>query len=30
MIDRNTNKFVSGWRLFAEQILNLKRNGNIQ
>lgn len=30
MIDRNTNKFVSGWRLSPEQILNLKKNGNIQ
>lgn len=30
MIDRNTNKFVSGWRLSDNQIENLERNGNIQ
>ena len=30
MVDRNTNKFISGWRLSDEQIINMKNNGNIQ
>ena len=30
MVDRNTNKFISGWRISDEQIINMKNNGNIQ
>ena len=30
MVDRNTNKFISGWRLSDEQIINMKNNVNIQ
>ena len=30
MVDMKTNKFISGWRLSAEQIDNMERNGNIQ
>ena len=30
MVDRNTNKFISGWRLSDEQIINMKNNDNIQ
>ena len=30
MVDRNTNKFINGWRLSDEQIMNMKNNGNIQ
>lgn len=30
MVDRNTNKVISGWRLSDEQIINMKYNGNIQ
>lgn len=30
MVDRNTNKFISGWPLSDEQIINMKNNGNIQ
>ncbi len=30
MVDRNTNKFIRGWRLSDEQIINMKNNGNIQ
>lgn len=30
MVDRNTNKFISGWRLSDEQIINMKNNANIQ
>ena len=29
MVDRNNNKFISGWRLSDDQILNMQRNGNI-
>ena len=30
MVNRSNNKFISGWRLSPEQILNMKNNGNIQ
>ena len=30
MVNRNNNKFISGWRLSDEQIINMKNNGNIQ
>ena len=30
MVDRNTNKFISGWRLSEKQITNMKITGNIQ
>ena len=30
MVNRNNNKFISGWRLNNEQIENMERNGNIQ
>jgi len=30
MVTRSNNKFISGWRLSPEQILNMKNNGNIQ
>ena len=30
IVDRNTNKFISGWRLSAQQITNMINNGNIQ
>ena len=30
MVNRNNNKFISGWRLNDEQIKNMERNGNIQ
>lgn len=30
MVDRSNNKFISGWRLSSDQILNMKNNGNIQ
>lgn len=30
MVDRNNNKFISGWRLSPDQITNMEHNGNIQ
>ena len=30
MVSIKTNKFISGWRLSDDQILNMQRNGNIQ
>ena len=30
MVNRSNNKFISGWHLSPEQILNMKNNGNIQ
>ena len=30
MVDRNTNAFVSGWKLSLEQQQNIRINGNIQ
>ena len=30
MVDRNTNKFISGWKLSREQQTNMQLNGNIQ
>ena len=30
MVNRNNNKFISGWRLSPDQITNMKNNGNIQ
>ncbi len=29
MVDRNTNAFVSGWKLSRKQQANMKINGNI-
>jgi len=30
MVNRNNNKFISGWRLSPDQITNMEHNGNIQ
>ena len=30
IVNRSNNKFISGWRLSPEQILNMKNNDNIQ
>ena len=30
MVNRGNNKFISGWLLSPDQILNMKNNGNIQ
>ena len=30
MVNRVNNKFISGWRLSPDQILNMKNHGNIQ
>ena len=30
MVNGSNNKFISGWHLSPEQILNMKNNGNIQ
>ena len=30
MVNQVNNKFISGWLLSPDQILNMKNNGNIQ
>jgi len=30
MVNRNTNKFMSGWRLSRQQIIHMRNTGNIQ
>jgi len=30
IVSIKTNRFISGWRLSPNQILNMQRNGNIQ
>ena len=30
MVNQGNNKFISGWLLSPDQILNMKNNGNIQ
>ena len=30
MVNRDNNKFISGWLLSPDQITNIERNGNIQ